>query len=287
MSCRGGLAENIERTFLLTARLESWQAMTSRAASLSSSTITCSTARPQTQGRWHAASRENSISFSQSGSRTCRRGYRLRIEPKVIRVTASPRSFYGMQTLTQLLPLDLVPTIELPAVEITDARVSATGGPARCRRHFYSVEFLKKLLDVAAQYKINRFHCISRRSGWRIEIKRYPKLTQGKSLNPDDLPTSRITRRIRSGRSLPTRGRFITVIPEIEMPGHSGAARAAYPELAARRSRAPSLLPKAETFVFLENVLSESLNSSRARTFTSAATKSRRRLAAERRAQAS
>ncbi|HZF14683.1 MAG TPA: family 20 glycosylhydrolase [Steroidobacteraceae bacterium] len=206
---------------------------------------------------------ENSISFSQSGSRDLPdEGYRLRIEPKVIRVTGKPAGlFYGMQTLTQLLPLDLVPTIELPAVEITDApRFGYRGLLLDVGRHFYSVEFLKKLLDVAAQYKINRFHWhLTDDQGWRIEIKRYPKLTQGKSLNPDDPAyvayyTQDQIREIVAY----ARARFITVIPEIEMPGHSGAARAAYPELGcAPVESAVAFCPKAETFVFLENVLSE------------------------------
>jgi len=90
-------------------------------------------------------------------------GYRLRIEPESIRVTGRPAGlFYGMQTLTQLLPLDLKPLIQLRRPEITDhPRFGYRGLLLDVSRHFYTVEYLKKLLDVAAQYRINRFHCIS------------------------------------------------------------------------------------------------------------------------------
>ncbi|MGH8313823.1 MAG: beta-N-acetylhexosaminidase, partial [Steroidobacterales bacterium] len=206
----------------------------------------------------------NYISFRQSGGRGVPdEGYRLRIEPESIRVTGRPAGlFYGMQALTQLLPLELVPLIQLRSLDITDyPRFGYRGLLLDVSRHFYTVEYLKKLLDVAAQYRINRFHWhLTDDQGWRIEIKRYPRLTSpGKLLNPDDAPyvayyTQDQVREIVAY----ARARFITVIPEIEMPGHSGAALAAYPELGcAPVESAVAFCPKAETFTFLENVLSE------------------------------
>src|SRR6185295_12158440 len=205
----------------------------------------------------------NTISFSQSGSGALPgEGYLLRIEPQSIRVTGRPAGlFYGMQTLTQLMPLQLEPTIELPALEIVDQpRFGYRGLLLDVGRHFYTVEFVKKLLDLAAQYKINRFHWhLTDDQGWRIEIKRYPKLTQGKSLNPDDpeYVAYYTQEQIRDVVAY-AQARFITIVPEIEMPGHSGAALAAYPELGcAPVDSAVAFCPKAETFEFLENVLSE------------------------------
>src|SRR4026208_542246 len=166
-----------------------------------------------------------------------------------------------MQTLTKLLPLALKPTIELPSLEIADQpRFGYRGLLLDVGRHFYTVEFVKKLLDLAAQNKINRFHWhLTDDQGWRIEIKRYPKLTQGKSLNPDDpayvayYAQEQIKDVVASAQA-----RFITIVPEIEMPGHSGAALAAYPELGcAPFDQAVAFCPKEETLTFLENVLSE------------------------------
>src|SRR5262245_23478070 len=128
------------------------------------------------------AGRRNAISFDQSGSRELpEEGYLLNVGPEGVRVTGRHAGlFYGMQTLTQLLPLELQPTIELPALEIADhPRFGYRGLLLDVGRHFFTVEYVKKLLDLAAQYKINRFHWhLTDDQGWRIEIRRYPKLTQ-------------------------------------------------------------------------------------------------------------
>jgi hexosaminidase len=189
------------------------------------------------------AGSRNTISFSQGGSRELpEEGYLLQIGPQGIRVTGRPAGlFYGMQTLTQLLPLQLESTIELPALEIADhPRFGYRGLLLDVGRHFYTVEFVKKLLDLAAQYKINRFHWhLTDDQGWRIEIKRYPKLTQGKSLNPDDPAyVAYYTQEQIKDVVAYARERFITIIPRSNAT--SGAALAAYPELGCARSRAPS-----------------------------------------------
>ena len=104
-----------------------------------------------------------------------------------IRVIGKPAGlFYGMQTLTQLLPLELKPAIELPALEITDhPRFGYRGVLLDVGRHFFTVTYLKKYLDLMAQYKFNTFHWhLTDDQGWRIEIKKYPKLT-ALGLRPD------------------------------------------------------------------------------------------------------
>lgn len=219
--------------------------------------------------------RENFISFTQVGSRSLpEEGYRLVIAPKSIRVIGQPAGlFYGMQTLAQLLPLGPQPTIELPDLDITDyARFGYRGVLLDVGRHFFPVTYLKKLLDLAAQYKINRFHWhLTDDEGWRIEIKKYPRLTDVSSY-PKDPTTAHGS--LSLGDEAPhgeyytqeqvkdivayAQARFITVIPEIEMPGHSGAAVRAYPQLACTDSaHANVLCPTEETFTFLQNVLSE------------------------------
>lgn len=201
--------------------------------------------------------RENYISFSQAGSRGLpEEGYRLVIDAKAIRVIGHPAGlFYGMQTLTQLLPSGLQPTIELPDLDITDhPRFGYRGVLLDVGRHFFSVTYLKKLLDLAAQYKINRFHWhLTDDEGWRIEIKKYPRLT-GDHTSYGEYYTQEQVKDIVAY----ARARFITVVPEIEMPGHSQAAVTAYPQLACmHRAPANVLCPKEETFTFLQNVLSE------------------------------
>src|SRR6266853_92763 len=202
---------------------------------------------------------ENYISFSQVDSRGLpEEGYRLVIGAKSIRVIGQPAGlFYGMQTLAQLLPLGPQPTIELPDLDITDyPRFGYRGVLLDVGRHFFSVTYLKKLLDLAAQYKINRFHWhLTDDEGWRIEIKKYPRLTDVSSDAPHgEYYTQEQVKDIVAY----AQARFITVVPEIEMPGHSGAAVTAYPQLTCTRSvHANVLCPKEETFTFLQNVLSE------------------------------
>src|SRR6266853_1711077 len=122
------------------------------------------------------------ISFTQVGGRNLpAEGYRLVITPQTIRVVGQPAGlFYGMETLTQLLPLGVKPSVALPAVDITDyPRFHYRGVLLDVGRHFFSVTFLKNFLDLMAQYKINRFQLhLTDDEGWRIEIKKYPRLTE-------------------------------------------------------------------------------------------------------------
>jgi hexosaminidase len=200
--------------------------------------------------------------------------------------------FYGVQSLRQLLPAEIeVKTLqsdiewEIPGVEINDEpRFSYRGLHLDVGRHFFPVSFIKKYIDLLAMHKMNKFHWhLTEDQGWRLEIKKYPKLQEIASKRKETL--------IGHGRKKPFKydgkpyggyytqeearevveyaaKRFITVIPEIELPGHAQAALAAYPELgctggpyevATRWGVFPDIYcaGKEETFTFLENVLFE------------------------------
>jgi hexosaminidase len=226
-----------------------------------------------------APKRGGYISFARAGARKLpSEGYRLMITPAEVRVVGqSAGLFYGMQTLTQLLPLGLKPSVALPGVDITDyPRFHYRGVLLDVARHFFSVTFLKNFLDLMAQYKINRFQLhLTDDQGWRIEIKKYPKLTElgpqseGPSAEDNSDPYVRgyYTQEQIKDVVAYAQARFITVIPEIEMPGHSGAALSAYPELGCTPPPSEGntsgqvhndvFCPKEETFSFLQNVLSE------------------------------
>jgi len=155
--------------------------------------------------------------------------------------------FYGIQTLRQLVPLD---GSRVPFVEIDDApRFPYRGMHLDVVRHVFPVAFIKRYINLLARYKLNTFHWhLTDDQGWRIEIRKYPRLTSvgawrretiaGKQFDPyvgDGQPyggfyTQAQVREIVAYAA----ARHVTVIPEIEMPGHSVAALAAY--LPARRA---------------------------------------------------
>jgi len=207
--------------------------------------------------------RGNVIVFDRNRSGTLpAEGYRLSVGPDRIRVSGQAAGlFYGMQTLTQLLPLQQQPAVELPGLEITDyPRFGYRGLLLDVGRHFFPVTYLKKLLDLAAQYKINRFHWhLTDSEGWRIQIRKYPRLAGSQAGQADRAGAEGQYYTQAQIRDLVAyaQARFITVIPEIEMPGHSGAAVAAYPYLACPRGDAIVLCPTERTFAFVRDVLRE------------------------------
>jgi hexosaminidase len=214
-------------------------------------------------------------------------GYRLTISPQQIIISGKGAGlFYGIQTLIQLIPADRTAAIHFPAVQVEDyPRFGYRGLMLDVCRHFFSVEFVKKYIDLMAAYKLNNFHWhLTDDQGWRIEIKKYPKLTQVGSQRAQTVIGNYHDRTPQQFDNTPYGGyytqdqirevvkyaadRYINVIPEIEMPGHSEAALAAYPEL----SCDPSLTyktaetwgvfhdiycPSDNTFIFLQNVLTE------------------------------
>jgi hexosaminidase len=192
-------------------------------------------------------------------------------------VGAGEGVFYGVQSLIQMLPV--AAPLRLTAVAIKDApRFKWRGLSIDVSRHFFTVDEVKKYIDVMAHYKLNTLHWhLTDDEGWRIQIDKYPLLTevgarinyyekQGKFRKLDNL--------IDGGRDgFYTKDdirevlkyaaeRYVTILPEIEMPGHSEAAIFAYPELGCQDSmgakhRVRMLDPSENTFKFLENVLTE------------------------------
>ncbi|HVX44418.1 MAG TPA: beta-N-acetylhexosaminidase [Mycobacteriales bacterium] len=185
--------------------------------------------------------------------------YRLRVDPEVVSITGGDPAgvFYGYQTLKQLLPPEIFNSATerrewtLPGVEIEDRPAFGwRGSMLDVGRHFMPKEFIFRYLDLLALHKLNVFHWhLTDDQGWRIEIRRYPKLTEIGAWRSETLigRPSRDTdaREVFDGRrhgGFYTQDdarevveyaarRFITVVPEIEVPGHTQAAMAAYPEL--------------------------------------------------------
>lgn len=199
-----------------------------------------------------------------------REGYTLIASPSGILIRAlSPAGlFYGTQTLRQLLP----PQIEsasrapgvvwsVPGVKIWDRpRFPVRGLMLDSARHLQSVAFIKRTLDRLAYHKMNTFHWhLSDDQGWRLEIKRYPKLTEVGAWRSEDghryggFYTQAQVKDIVAYAA----ARFITIIPEIDMPAHSGAALAAYPELGCQPSPNTLCPGKPATYAFVQGVLSE------------------------------
>lgn len=174
-------------------------------------------------------------------------GYILQIGPGHAAIQASKKNgiFYGIQSLKQLFPMNMAP-IKLPHVLIEDKpRFKWRGFMLDEGRHFFGKAVVKKLLDAMALMKLNTFHWhLTEDQGWRIEIKKYPKLIE---IGSKRTGTQRNNVRSEETDGIPHEGhytqeeikeivdyaneRFITTVPEIEMPGHSQAALAAYPEL--------------------------------------------------------
>lgn len=211
-------------------------------------------------------------------------GYRLFVTNKDIVVQASKANgiFYGIQTIYQLLPTEVSGSwVSIPAVSIFDQpRFGWRGLMLDVGRYFYSVEYVKKFIDYLSMHKLNVFHWhLTEDHGWRIAIKKYPRLTEvgawrsGTNFQPgnniDHNPHGGFytQEEIREVVAY-AKDRYVTVVPEIELPGHSLAALTAYPDLSC--TGGPFQIPekwgiqediycagKEEVFVFLENVLAE------------------------------
>jgi hexosaminidase len=219
--------------------------------------------------------------------------YTIQVNPQKVRIAAShpAGAFYGIQTFRQLLPhtfetsTALQPGIwKVPVVTIHDEpRFSYRGMHLDVGRHFFPVEFIKKYIDLLAMHKFNRFHWhLTEDQGWRIEIKKYPKLQEIAAWRKETLighysnqphqfdgkryggyyTQDEIREVVRYAAE-----RQITIVPEIEMPGHALAALSAYPELACTPGPFEAatkwgvfddvFCPKENTFEFLEGILTE------------------------------
>jgi hexosaminidase len=230
--------------------------------------------------------------------------YNMAVESNKILITSTGNEglFYGIQTLLQLLPENKTEIAEqpyeIPQLSIKDyPRFQYRGMHLDVGRHFFGVDFIKKYIDYLAYYKFNNFHWhLTEDQGWRIEIKRYPRLTSvggfrngtiighypgtgNDSIHSGGFYTQEQIKDIVKY----AQDRFITIIPEIEMPGHSSAAIAAYPQLSCFPDESTKIsdktpwagsrngkqvqqtwgvfedvyCPSEYTFKFLENVLDE------------------------------
>ena len=222
--------------------------------------------------------------------------YRLEVDGQGVRIASNATGagwFYGVQSLLQLLPPDIYDSskpfaeaLEIPAVHIEDApRFPHRGAMMDVGRNFLPKEAVLKFIDLMASYKMNVFHFhLTDDQGWRIEIKKYPRLTEVGSHRPrtqighsDYYYPRRYDNKEQRGYYTQDEireivryaaDRFITVVPEIEMPGHASAALASYPELSCGLGKTYVVrdyfdvfdevyCPKENTFRFLEDVLTE------------------------------
>jgi len=236
-----------------------------------------------------------SLRLDSSLARLGDEGYRLDAGPSrvAIRAYRAAGAFYGIQTLRQLFPAAILRQAKveatawtMPAVSIEDyPRFGWRGLLLDVARHFMPKEFVKKVIDLLALHKLNRLQLhLTDDQGWRIEIRRYPRLTQVGAWRrqtivgrPDNDSTKwRFDGQPHGGFYTQddiaeivayARARFVTLVPEIEMPGHSQAAIAAYPELGNTSDTLPVftawgvdlniLNPGDATIAFEQNVLTE------------------------------
>lgn len=223
-------------------------------------------------------------------------GYSLDISPTTVTIRAAHAAgaFYALETFKQLLPPAIYRSApaglavwSAPAVHIEDApRFSWRGSHLDVARHFMPKEFVRKYIDLLARHKMNRFHWhLTEDQGWRIEIRKYPRLTEVGSCRAQTLvgphqmdPAKRVfdgkrhcgfysqddIREIVSYAA----ARFVTIVPEIEMPGHVQAAIAAYPWLGVRPDTTVDVMevwhtsefilnPSDSTVAFMQDVLRE------------------------------
>lgn len=233
---------------------------------------------------------KNEIIFYRGtfGERLTADKYMLLVDPKVISISGTEVGlFYGVQSLLQLIPTSANVPVKIRAVQIEDGpRFKYRGMHLDVARHFMPIDFVKKYIDLMSQYKFNTFHWhLTDDQGWRIEIKKYPRLTEVGSKRPETV-SGRILQPF-VGDGVPVEGfytqeqirdvvayakaRYITVIPEIELPGHASAALEAYPQLGCKTDYTYKVqktwgifkevfCPTDETFKFLEDVIDETIS---------------------------
>ena len=235
---------------------------------------------------------KNVISFKKDTSITNEEGYLLKVTSNEITIAANSAkgAFYAVQSLRQLLPASFEnstykeSTVSIQNLEITDApQFKYRGMHLDVGRHFFPVDFIKKYIDLMSMLKLNTFHWhLTEDQGWRIEIKKYPKLQEVAAFRKETLighysdqphkfdgkryggfyTQEQIKEVVKYASE-----RQVTIIPEIEMPGHAQAAIAAYPELGCTGKSIDVATkwgvfediycPKEAAFKFLEDVIDE------------------------------
>ncbi|MGN8710404.1 beta-N-acetylhexosaminidase [Hallella faecis] len=231
---------------------------------------------------------KNAITLRLNKKVQSKEGYVITVDKKgvVIEGATAAGVFYGVQTLRKSIPVDKSLTeVTLPAVMLKDApRFGYRGVMLDCARHYFPVKFVKQFIDLIAMHNMNVFHWhLTDDQGWRIEVKKYPGLAKIGSVREktvlghnsdvfDDTPyggyyTQEEAREIVKYAA----DRFITVIPEIDMPGHMIAALAAYPDMGCtggpyKVSQIWGIMPDVlclgneKTYQFCEDVLSEMMD---------------------------
>ncbi len=238
----------------------------------------------------------------KKNAKTGDEGYELDVSASRIAVVAKTPAglFYGLQTVRQMMPPQIYSRVpvsgnvswSLPCAKITDKpRFGWRGANVDCARHFFSKEALKRFIDTLSWHKINRFHWhLTEDQGWRLEIKKYPRLTEvgawrsnllikenpafvredSPHWNKDGLYGGFYSQKDIREIVEYARERFITIVPEVEFPGHATAALLAYPEYSCDGRPPAGGLPlgggvfgkvfcpgKEKTFTFLTNIFSE------------------------------
>jgi hexosaminidase len=200
-------------------------------------------------------------------------GYELSITTDSARLSANCPAglFYGVQTLRQLLPTNPSSTVSLPGLSIRDRpRFEWRGAMLDVARHFFGAEDVRRYIDLISHYKLNRLHLhLSDDQGWRIEIKSWPRLTEvGGSTQVGGGDGGYYTQEQYKELVEYARSRYVTIVPEIDTPGHTNAALAAYAELNSSEE-APALYTETQvgfstlwinseiTYKFLDDVIRE------------------------------
>ena len=231
---------------------------------------------------------KNAITLRLNKKVQSKEGYVITVDKKgvVIEGATAAGVFYGVQTLRKSIPVDKSLTeVTLPGVVLKDApRFGYRGVMLDCARHYFPVKFVKQFIDLIAMHNMNVFHWhLTDDQGWRIEVKKYPDLAKIGSVREktvlghnsdvfDDTPyggyyTQEEAREIVKYAA----DRFITVIPEIDMPGHMIAALAAYPDMGCtggpyKVCQIWGVMPDVlclgneKTYQFCEDVLSEMMD---------------------------
>ncbi|HSO14295.1 MAG TPA: beta-N-acetylhexosaminidase [Anaerolineales bacterium] len=219
-------------------------------------------------------SKNNKIEFLLTDdARLGEEGYKLVISSDgiILRANQPAGLFYGSQTLIQLLGTPQNGTFDLPALSITDSpRFIWRGAMLDVSRHFFRVNDVKRYIDLASHYKMNRLHLhLTDDQGWRIEIKSWPNLTEhGAKTQSGGGGGGFYTQEQYKEIVEYARSRHVMVVPEIDTPGHTNAALASYPELNCD-DKAPALyegtevgfssfcIQKEITYKFLDDVIRE------------------------------
>jgi hexosaminidase len=207
--------------------------------------------------------------------------YRLEVNAAEVTLRAADEEglFAGIQTIRQLLPEprnegDETPEeTTLPGGRIDDKpRFPYRGTMLDLARHFYSLDDLKRYIDTIAQLKINHLHLhLTDDQGWRLEIPSWPKLTEvsgGEGTGVDGAGPGFLSTADYADLVAYARGRFVTIVPEIDMPGHVNAAQRAYPDLTRDKKPVPQRIDKTvgysslaanqeDTYEFVEDVIRE------------------------------